>query len=306
MKKIILFLILTLLTFTSVNSTAEASLISSAKYRHEQQKENKKDIQQIKELFKVYTTFANKHDIKAIAPLYADNYINNDGFNKEAYLKSAQETWDECKDITYEIKILSIEIKGDHATVDVDETAVGTVFEKSETFAVAGEIHAKSKGLYNLIRINGRWLISGETIISDESSLLYGDARFMNIELFAPNQVSSGESYTTTVKVDAGDDTVIVGSIEHDPIMYPSDVPNGPLRTMPESKILERVIKANTDNLNEYTVASLAISKAKPTTYGTLKVYLAGMACIMKRVNVIPKNNFIKLEEKDKKTEEKI
>ena len=52
MKKIILFLILTLLTFTSVNSTAEASLISSAKYRHEQQKENKKDIQQIKELFK--------------------------------------------------------------------------------------------------------------------------------------------------------------------------------------------------------------------------------------------------------------
>lgn len=305
MKKLAIFIILTLLTFTSVNMAQGASAISSRKYRLEQQKQYRNEVKQIKELFKVYTTFANKHDLNGIEHFYADNYINNDGFDKKAYLKTAQETWDECKDITYDIKIQSIDINGNYATVNVEETATGTVFEKTEIMAVAGEIHAISKGSYNLVKINDKWLISGETILSDESSLLYGDARFMNIELNAPNQVAAGENYTTTVKADADENTVIVGSIEHDPITYPSETPNGPLRTMPKTQILERVIKANSDNINEYTVATLAISKVKPTEYGTLKVYLAGLACIMKRVNVIPVNKFIKLDE-NKKTEEKI
>lgn len=304
MKRIILFLVLTLFTFASVNASVEASLVSSAKYRQQQQKEYKKDITQIRNLFKLYNKYANEHDLSAVGTLYADNYINNDGFNKEAYLKSAKETWDECKDITYEISILSVDVDGDYATVNVEETATGTINEKNDTMNVSGEIHAKSKGLYNLVRMNGKWLIAGETIISDESSLLYGDARFMNIELSAPSQVASGASYTTTVKVDADENTVIVGSIEHDPIIYPSETPVGPLRTLPKTQILERIIKANTDNINEYTVASLAISKTKASDYGALKVYLAGLACIMKRVNVVPTNNFINL--KEEKVKEKI
>ena len=56
-------------------------------------------------------------------------------------------------------------------------------------------------------------------------------------------------------------------------------------------------MKANTDNLNEYAVASLAISKAKNVQDTTFRVYLAGLACVMKRVNVIPKNNFVKVED---------
>jgi hypothetical protein len=135
-------------------------------------------------------------------------------------------------------------------------------------------------------------------MLSDESALLYGDARFMNIELIAPAQVGSGETYTTIVTADADENTVIVGSLEHDPVVYPSGVPNGPLRTMQKTHILERFIKANTDNINEYAVASLAISKSTSNKFGGTKVYMAGVACLMKRVNVIPKNNFAKLEDK--------
>lgn len=299
MKKLAIFIILTLLTFTSVNMAQGASAISSRKYRLEQQKQYRNEVKQIKELFKVYTTFANKHDLNGIEHFYADNYINNDGFDKKAYLKTAQETWDECKDITYDIKIQSIDINGNYATVNVEETATGTVFEKTEIMAVAGEIHAISKGSYNLVKINDKWLISGETILSDESSLLYGDARFMNIELIAPNQVGAGEEYTITAKAEADKNTVIVGSIEHDPVVYPSKIPEGPLRTMPKTNILERFIKANTDNINEYAVVSLAISKAVSDSFNGTKIYVAGVACLMKRVNVIPKNNFVKLEVKE-------
>ena len=67
---------------------------------------------------------------------------------------------------------------------------------------------------------------------------------------------------------------------------------------MPKTHILERYIKANTDNINEYAVASLAISKSTSDSINGTKIYVAGIACVMKRVNVVPKNNFATIEDK--------
>jgi len=298
MKKILLFIILALVTMTCSNIQAQASLVSTGSHRSEQNKIYKAEAKQIKQLFKVHEQFANKHDLTGLKTLYSDNYINSDGFNKELYFKSVEETWEQCKDLTYGSKILSLEINGNNASVSMEENAVGTVYDKYDSLSVTGEIHAKSTSIYHLVKLNGKWLISGETMLSDESALLYGDARYMNIELVAPTQVSSGETYTVTVTADADENTVIVGSIEHDPVVYPSEIPNGPLRTMPKTHILERFIKANTNNINEYAVTSLAISKAVANKINGTKVYMAGIACLMKRINVVPKNNFAKLEDK--------
>ena len=92
---------------------------------------------------------------------------------------------------------------------------------------MAGEIHSNATGIYHLEKINGKWYISGETALTEESSLLYGDARFMNIELQTPEQVESGETYTVSVKVDADEQTFIMGSIEHDTMTYPANTPKG-------------------------------------------------------------------------------
>jgi hypothetical protein len=230
--------------------------------------------------------------------LYADNYKNNDGFNKETYFKSIETTWESSKDISYTTKIQSIEIDGDNASVNVIETASGTIVDEMiEHVPIAGEIHSKSKGIYYLTKINGKWYISGEVSLSDESSLLYGDARFMNIELQSPSQVSSGETYSVLLKVDADKETFVVGSIDHDPVTYPAKTPKSPLRALSTSQTLERYIKANTDNLNEYAVASMAVSKVKKFAPDNVRVYMSGIACVMKRVNVVPKNNFIKIED---------
>lgn len=301
MKKIILLTLLLNLIFSFNTNTniAQASLISDKINKTAQSREYKKELKQIKKLFEVHNSFANRHDIESLKPLYSDNYSNNDGFNKEIYFKNVEETWDECKDITYKTKILSLNLNGDYASVNVEETSLGTVFETVDTMPVAGEIHSKSTGIYHLEKVGDKWLISGETVLTDESSLVYGEARFMNINLESPSQVASGTDYTTSIKVDADPNTFIIASIEHDPIKYPSDIPNGPLRTMPRNMVLERIIKANTDNMNEYAIASLAISKTQDTGVGNYKVIMTGLACIMKRVNVIPKNNFAKIEEKE-------
>lgn len=299
MKKIAYLLILTALLILGTQLCAQASLISDRSYRSEQNREYKQAVKDIKNLFNIHNTFANSHNLKGLESLYADNYINNDGFNKKAYFKSIESTWEACKDLTYTTKIQSISINGDFASVQVFETANGTIYDKLDLMPVTGEIHSSSTGIYHLIQINGKWFISGETSLSDESSLLYGDARFMNIEIQAPAQVESGDTYTTTIKVDTDDNvnTFIIGSIDHDPVTYPASTPKTELRAMPQSQILERLIKANTDNVNEYAIASLAISKAKNLGEDHFQIYMAGLACVMKRVNVVPKNKLIKLED---------
>lgn len=297
MKRIILLLILSALLMPCVQTPTNASLVSDRSYRAQQHKEEKRAVKEIKTLFDTHTKLANKHDIKGLDSLYSDRYINNDGFDKKTYFKSVEDTWESCKDLTYTLKVLSVNVTGEYATVNVEETATGTVYETMDFAAVAGEIHSKSTGIYHLEQINGRWFIAGETSLSDESSLLYGDARFMNIEIQAPAQVSSGETYTTTVRIDADENTFILGSIDHDPVTYPANPPKTDLKPVPQSRILERLIKANTQNLNEYTITSLAISKVKNQGNGNFKVYMSGLACIMKRVNIIPKNEFIKIED---------
>ena len=297
MKKIVYLLIISALIMPLTTLYTEASLISDRRYRLEQRREQRQDVKQIKKLLEIHNNFANQHDLKNLSTLYADTYVNNDGFNKKVYFKSIEATWQACKDLTYTTDIIDIEITGDYANVNVIETAIGTVTDTIESMPVTGEIHSISTGIYHLVKINDNWFISGETALSDESSLLYGDSRFMNIEILAPAQVSSGETYTSTVKVDTDENTFIMGSIDHDPITYPAGSPKNELRAMPQSQILERVLKANNDNLNEYTIASLAISKAKKASEGNFQIYVAGLACVMRRVNVIPKNNFIKLED---------
>ena len=296
MKKILSILLIASIFAMSAPAT-QAAIISDRSYRASVRKEQKNDIKQIKALFKKHVLLANKHDIDGLNFLYSDNYVNNDGFDKKTYFKSIEATWESCKDLTYTTEILSIEINGDHANVYVNETASGTLVEKIEDFSIAGEIHSKSKGIYHLDSINGNWYISGETALSDESSLVYGDARYMNIEIQAPAQVNSGENYTASLKVEADSNILITASITSDPVVFPTKTPQNDLRLLPETQILERIIKANTDNINEYVIASMAISRVKPVDIENYKIYMSGLACVMKRVNVVPKNNFIKLED---------
>lgn len=298
MRKFACIFALLMLIMPLTFDEGQASIISDRAYRHEQLKENKQNLKLIKELFDKHTKYANAHDIKNLETLYADNYINNDGFDKKSYFKSIDETWKSCTDVTYNVKITSINLNGDYADIHVEEIATGTISEKTDDgTTIAGELHSFERGIYHVIKINGQWYIYGETSLMDEGSLLYGDARFMNIELEAPNQVSAGETYTVSLKLETDEDTVAVGSIEHNPVTYPTNVPKGTLRTINKSSnMLERLIKANSDNINEYAVASLAISKMQPVG-SSYKIYMSGLACLMRRVNVIPKNNFIKIED---------
>ena len=297
--------LLTTALFFSIESTlpGQANILTTQKARIEQNRINRATYNDIKKVIDQQSAYTNKYDLKGLASLYANNFVNSDGFNKDVYFKLIEETWKTYPDITYKTEIKNIEFSDNYATVFTNEVAIATSQEEIGDLTAIGELYSTSQCVYYLEKQGAKWLINSEKIIEETSTLKYGDARYINIELNAPKQIGANKDYTTTLKVDAPKDSVVIASINKENIVYPQTKSDDAFRKMPDDNILERVFLSNKDNVNEYAVASIGITRAENYTDNQIRVYMGGLAFIMTRINVIPENKFIKLEDKKESAE---
>ena len=304
MKKKLSVLLITALLF-SIASTlpGQANILTTQKARIEQNRINRATYNDIKKVIDQQSAYTNKYDLKGLASLYANNFVNSDGFNKDVYFKLIEETWKTYPDITYKTEITNIEFSDNYATVFTNEVAIATSQEEIGDLTAIGELYSTSQCVYYLEKQGAKWLINSEKIIEETSTLKYGDARYINIELNAPKQIGANKDYTTTLKVDAPKDSIVIASINKENIVYPQTKSDDAFRKMPDDNILERVFLSNKDNVNEYAVASIGITRAENYTDNQIRVYMGGLAFIMTRINVIPENKFIKLEDKKESAE---
>lgn len=304
MKKKLSVLLITALLF-SIASTlpGQANILTTQKARIEQNRINRATYNDIKKVIDLQSAYTNKYDLKGLASLYANNFVNSDGFNKDVYFKLIEETWKTYPDITYKTEIKNIEFSDNYATVFTNEVAIATSQEEIGDLTAIGELYSTSQCVYYLEKQGAKWLINSEKIIEETSTLKYGDARYINIELNAPKQIGANKDYTTTLKVDAPKDSIVIASINKENIVYPQTKSDDAFRKMPDDNILERVFLSNKDNVNEYAVASIGITRAENYTDNQIRVYMGGLAFIMTRINVIPENKFIKLEDKKESAE---
>ena len=303
MKKLSVLLVAALLLSGNAYLQCEAGILSAQKARIEQNRINKSILNSVKNVINQQTIFANKYDLKGLKTLYSPNFVNSDGFTKDIYFKLIDETWKTYPDIVYSTEIKNIEFSENYASVLVEETAVATSQENIGDFTAVGELYSTSKCIYYLEKQGTKWLINSEKILEETSSLKYGDARYVNMELSAPNQTGSGKYYTATLKVDAPKDSVVVASINKENIVFPQTKTDEAFRKLPDNNILERFFISNNKNVNEYTVASVGITRAENYTDNQIRIYMGGLAFIMTRINVIPENKFIKLENKKESAE---
>lgn len=294
MKKISVLIISALLLANIC--PVQAGVLTAQRNRIEQNRIYKTTYNDIKAIIDQQAVYANKYDLDGLSKLYSENFVNSDGFNKEVYFKLIKETWDTYPDIIYKTQINNIEFSDNYATVTVNETAIATSTEKVGEISVIGELYSTSKCVYFLEKQGSKWLINSEKIIDETSTLKYGDARYTKIELNAPKQIGANQDYTSTLKVKAPKDTLVIASINKENIIYPQTKSDEAFRKLPEDNILERVFHSNSNNVNEYTVASIGITRAENYTNNQIRVYMGGLAFIMTRVNVIPENKFVKIE----------
>lgn len=301
MKKFILSLIITLLMVTNVSIiSCDASIFTKYKIKSEQNKLYKSTYNDIKSIIQKQDEYANKQDLSNLLALYSENFLNSDGFNKRTYSKLIEETWQTYPDISYTTEIKNIEFTDNYATVFVNEVAIATSKEQIGEFEAVGELLSIAKCVYHLEKQGNKWLISSERIIEENTSLKYGEARYINIELNAPKQIGTNAFYTATLKIDAPENATLVGSISREKIIYPQTKSEDTFRHISDG-ILERVFKSNSDNVNEYAVASVGITHAEDYDEEKIRVYMSGIAFVMTRINIVPENKFINTEDKKEK-----
>ena len=294
MKKLSVLIILTLLLANIC--PAEAGIISLHKSRAEQNRLYKSAYNDVKHVIDQQTVYTNKYDLDGLSGLYAKEFVNSDGFNKEVYFKLIKETWETYPDISYKTQINKIEVGENYATVYVDEVAVATSKETVEDLTVIGELYSTSKCVYYLEKQGSKWLISSEKVLDETSTLKYGDARYADIKLNVPKQIGAGKEYTASLNIVTPVDSVIIASISKENIVYPQTKSEDAFRKLTDNSVLERVFTSNKNNVNEYAVASVGITRAESVSDTQARIYMGGLAFIMTRINVIPENKFIQTE----------
>lgn len=306
MKKIVLiltaFLLLCTASFAQSNVPSDniALLTKQGFFDKPQQGTLLSPYEEVRKVIYQHLKYANSYNLNGLMSLYAPNYINSDGISKDIYFDLIKKTWQSYPNIKYRIDIKNIEINGNSAVVQVSENAIAATGTKSKIINDTGLLESFSNSVYYLENTNNEWLITSDHILSEKTYLRYGSAKVIDIQLDAPSQIAADTQYTSSLRMDIPKDSLIIASVGKENITYPQTISEEVFRKLPNDGILERVLKSNNNNINEYTVASFGITKAQIVDKTELKIYITGLGFVMSRVNVIPKNDFVKVANNEK------
>ncbi len=271
--------------------SAQAGFIADWKASSAIKKELKNTEKEIKSCFELQTKYSNAHEYEKLKDFYAEKYRNSDAFDKNTTFAIIKENYNLYPDLKMATSVNMLNVNGNYASVDVYEYAEAHDIKREE-LQHSGNLEAFAHTIYYLEKIGGKWLIIAEQAIEESNAIVFGEAQYLNINLSAPMIVPAGESYTSTLEINnLPRKALLLGSISQSDATFPlvEEDDTDSLRVLEDTK-LERVFTANKNNVNEYNIASIGITRGQPIPNGSVKLYLSGLAFMMTRVNVIPEN----------------
>lgn len=247
------------------------------------------DVREIKSLLNSQVKFANKTNFDKFIATYDKGYINSDGFDLDTYANLVKDIWKTYDKIEYGIKIKNISVNDDTAVAELIETSYADI---PVTAQMDGVLRSEANSVYYLKKVNGAWKVTSDSVLNETTSMLYGDAKDLDIKLTAPSQILANTEYTATLEFTPPENVIAIASIAMDKVEYPQKQAKEVFRKLPDDNILERIFVSNSDNVNEYIVASIGLTKADLCDLN-IRLSLTGFGYQITRVNVIPQNKFI-------------
>lgn len=241
---------------------------------------------QIKQIFDNYQKYCNTQQLDKFLNLHDSSYRSADGYNIDSLKELAKESWKEYPDVKYSIKVLSIDVNLDNATVITKERLSGTTNTTVEFVKGNGYIDSESTAIYYLKRFSNEWKITSDFVISEKTSMRYGVAKYIPMNLDAPALVSPNEEYTAILKLNVPSSYLALISIANEPITYPLQKSTEVFRSLKASGIQERILRSNNNQKNENAVASIGIAKPD-IKENDINVNIIGIAFLSSRVNVL-------------------
>ena len=241
----------------------------------------------IKKLLKSQVKYANRTNFDKFINTYDSKYINSDGFTLDIYSNLVKDIWKTYDNIEYDIIIKKIKITENNAIVELTETSFAKI---PMTEAYDGELKSEANTIYYLEKINNKWKVVSDKVLEENTSMLYGQAKGLDIKLTAPDEIEANKEYCATLEFIPPKETIAIASIASDIVEYPQKPTKEVFRALPEDNILERLFTSNTKNANEYIVASIGLTQTAVCDL-SIKLSLTGFGYAIKRVNVIPMKN---------------
>ena len=241
------------------------------------------DKKAVQKVLKSQVKYANNANYKKFIETYDPQYQNSDGFNLDTYISLVKEIWNTYHKIKYDIVIQDISIDENTAKVKLKETAFAKI-SVSEPYD--GELKSTADTIYTLNKKDGKWKVVSDSVIDETTTMLYGDAKDLDIKLTVPNKIEANTEYCATLEFTPPAETIAIASIASDLVEYPQKPTKEVFRAMPEDNILERLFTSNNQNKNEYIVASIGLTKTSICDLN-IKLSLTGFGYKIKRVNVI-------------------
>ena len=217
----------------------------------------------------------------------------------DVYSTLVKDLWSTYNGIQYAVEFSDIDVFGDNAIVDLIETSYAEI-DVNENYK--GELKSVANSRYYLIKKDNKWKVVSDEVLKESTSMLYGDALGLDVKLSAPQEIEAGVDYIAKLECNPPENSYAIASIASDKVEYPQQPTKEVFRLMPDDNILERILTSNNENLNEYVVASIALTKASITDM-SFNLSMTGFGYVITRVNVLSKNDNKQLiEDNDVKT----
>lgn len=230
------------------------------------------------------------HNVDLVQSYYDENYKSADGFNLKDMKTMLEKTHQSYTNIKYKTKINNITTYDNWALAQMSDETYAKVYldNDKKNKEKMGTLKGKSSYLIYFKKNNDDWKIVADEILMEETSLKYGVAKKIDMELETPIFIENDKNYDISLKMpNKPDDIIALASISREEITYPPADYNEKFRKIPETGDLERYVKANNKNLNEYAIASVGFTKVSINEEITkAKIEILGIAYIMKRINM--------------------
>lgn len=265
------------------NSYSEAEIIKRVSLKNKLQKSPEA---QINSFIKKYNHYSEKNNFAKLKEMYCDDFVNNDGFDKDTIFKMMQMASGAYKNMKYTTEIEKIKITGKYALVKAHERATAQTDNLADKIQDTGIVVSEIDYVDYLVKEGNKWKIQATEVLSEEVSMKYGEAKNMDIEITTPSCVPAGSEYEVSLSANTPDGSFALGSIVNEQIVFPQ-MQNKDIFRAIKSEKLARVLTANKENHNEYTTISIALTRAEVEP-PQVNINMTGMAFAMKRINVIP------------------
>ena len=256
---------------------------------------------EVKTLLKQHNKAMQNHDIEKIKTFYSKDYLSSDGFDLADTEDMLKKTYSSYNNIKYKTKITNIEAQDNWAIVQMKDKSSAKVYHENNKKYRGKAGYLSGKSTYNvyLTKEKNEWKILRDEMLTEETSLVYGVAKKISMELNTPVFIKNNGDYDLSLKMKKSDDIIALGSISREEITYPVKDYTEKFRKIPQTGELERLVKANNKNLNEYAIASIGFTKVSVNEEVTkAKIKIIGMAYLMKRINMEKPVSNPKVQEK--------